>query len=66
MNSFSIIKAMFHQFIVQNGHYFNIHTFIGQQINKRSLDGWKICSHNHGYYGKANSSISDIVDDENW
>ena len=58
----NIIKAMFHQFIAQNRYYFNVHTDIGQQMNKRSLEDWKLCRHNHWQYGNAVSSISDIVE----
>ena len=36
--SFNIIEAMFHQFINQNKYYFDVHTFIGQQINTMSLE----------------------------
>ena len=60
--SFNIIKAMFHQFIGQNRYYFNVHTFIDQQINKRSFEDWKLCRHNHGHHGKDDSLISDIVE----
>ena len=60
--SFNIIEAIFHQFIARNRYYFNLHTFIGQQINKRSFQDWKLCRHNHGHHGKDGSSISDIVE----
>ena len=59
--SFNIIKAMVHQFIARKRYYFDVHTFIGQQINKRSLKDWKLCRHNHGNHGKADSLISEFV-----
>ena len=59
---FNIIEAIFHQFITKNRSYFNNHTFIDHQINKRSLKDWKLCRHNHGHHGKYDNSISDIVD----
>ena len=31
--------------------YLNFHTFIGQQINKRSLEHWKLCRQDHGHQG---------------
>ena len=57
--SFNIMVTMFHQFIAQNRHYFNVHTFIGQQISKRSLEDWKLSRHNHGHHAKTDSLISD-------
>ena len=48
---------MFHQFIVRNRYYFNLLTFIDQQINKRSWQDWKLCRHLHGHCGKDDSSI---------
>ena len=32
------------------------------KINKSSLEDWKLCSHNKGCPGKADSVISDIVE----
>ena len=46
--SFNIIEVMFHQFIARNRYHFNVHTFIGQQINSRSFEDWKLCRHNRG------------------
>ena len=60
--SFDIIKAMFHQFIAQNRYYFNAHTCIDNKMNKRSFEDWKLCCHNHGHNGKADSLISNIVE----
>ena len=60
--SFNIIKAIFHRFIVRNRYYFNVHTFSGQQIHKRSLENWKLCRHNNGHHGENDGSISDIVE----
>ena len=31
-------------------------------MNKRSLEGWKLCRHNDGHHSKADTSISDIVE----
>ena len=56
---FNIIEAMFHQFIARNRYYFNIHTFIGQQINQGSFEDWKLCRHNHRHHIKYDSLISD-------
>ena len=53
---------MFHQFIARNRYYFNVHIFIGQQINKRSFEDWKLCRHNHRHHGKYDSLIFDIVE----
>ena len=59
---FNIIEAMFHQFITWNMYHFNVHTFIGQQINKISLEDWKLCRHNNGHHGKSDSLISGNVE----
>ena len=53
--SCNIIVAMFHHFIAQNMYYFNVHSFIGKQVNKRSLEDWKLYRHNHGHHSKADS-----------
>ena len=37
-------------------------TFIGQQINKRSMMDWKLCRQNHRHHGKADSLISHILE----
>ena len=60
--SFNIIKAMFYKFIARNRYYFNVHTFIGEQINKRMLEDWKQCRHNHGHHCKVDSLIFNIVE----
>ena len=60
--SSSINEAMFHQFIARTRYYFNVHTFISEQIKKISLEDWTLCRHNHGYHGKADGSISDTVE----
>ena len=59
-SSFHIIEALFYPFIASDRHYFNFHTFIGQQINKRSFENWKLCGHNHGHHANYESFISDI------
>ena len=59
--SLNITEAMLHYFIARNKYYFDVHTFIDQQINKRSLEDWKLCRHNHGHHDKADSSISETV-----
>ena len=56
--SLNIIKGMFHQFIARIRYHFNVDTFIGQQINNRSLEDWKLCRYDHGHHGKDYSSIS--------
>ena len=53
---------MFHEFTAQYRYYFNVHTFIGQQINKRSFEDWKLCRHNIEYPGKAVSLVSDVME----
>ena len=35
--------------------------FISQQINKMSMEEWMLCKCNHGYCGKSDTSICDIV-----
>ena len=60
--SFNIIEAMFHHFIARNRYYFNVHIFIGQQINKRSLKDWKLYRHKRRHHCKADCLISDIVE----
>ena len=59
--SFIIIEAMFHQFITKNKYYLNVNTFVGQQINKRSLGDWKLCRYNHGHHDNVDSLISVTV-----
>ena len=59
--SFNIIETMFHKLIARDRYYFHVHTFIGQQVIKRSLQDLNLFRHNHGHHGKADSSISDIV-----
>ena len=53
---------MVHHSITRNRHYFNVHTSIGQQIDKISVEVWKLYRHNYGHHGKADTSISDIVE----
>ena len=60
--SFNIIKDRHHQLIGRNIYYFNVHIFIDHQFNKRSFEDWKLCRHNHVHYGKADNSLSDIVE----
>ena len=60
--SFKIIGAVVHHSITSNRHYFNVHSSICQQIDKMSVEDWKLCRHNHGYHGKADTSITDIVE----
>ena len=52
---------MFHHSIARNRYYFEVHTFIGQQIHKMSVEDWKCYMHNHGHHGEADTSISDIA-----
>ena len=53
---------MLHQFIARNRYYFNVHTFVGQQINKRLFEDWKLSRHNHGHHGEDDSLMSDFVE----
>ena len=58
----AIIEEKFHQFIARNRYYFDVHTFIGQQINEVSFEDGKLCRLNHGFHGEEDTSISDIVE----
>ena len=60
--SFNIIEAMFHQFIARNKYYFNVYTFIGQQINKRSFENWNTVQAQPGHHSKDDSLFFDIVE----
>ena len=53
---------MFHQFIARNRNYFDVHTFFGQPINKRSFEDWKLCRHNYQYHHKDDNLLPDILE----
>ena len=60
--SFNLIETIFHQFVAKNRYHFNVHAFICQQINKRSLEVYIWCRHNHGHHDKEDRTISDIAE----